>query len=274
MRRYDQAPIHVLDQPKKMAQRGPTWSYTVTPQGGEGSMKTPQSYISLMMWPAGWTQPWGAPHELEYHTLHEEIFFLTGTMDFGGYYSIKALGYLNHPPFWNHATNFFATKDNGMVTMLYRGGNQPIVQFEPIPENWDGRPGFAPPTRSIGTRNLQVDDVPWFNLMTKAGADTGLKAKRIAEDRDDGWTTWVMQAPKGWKAKGPPVAAKGGDEIYVIEGDLAWGGANVGLLRASGYVCDSTTIKDGAGALSSKDGALFVRWTRGAEALWQVAPQV
>ena len=253
-----------------MAKTGPTWSYTVTPPGGEGSIKSPKSAISLLFWPAGWTQPWGKPDELEYHTLHEEIFFLSGTMHFDKWYSIRALGYLNHPPFWKHVTNFYVDKDDGLLTMLYRGGQQPIVQLEKIPVNWNGEPYFAPATRSIGTRNLQLDDMSWAPLTTRAGAETGLLSKRIAEDRDDGWTTWLMKAPPGWKARTPMQKAQGGDEIYVIDGDLDLG--NGAKLHKSGYVCNTREIAEGA--MASTGGVLFVRWTKGADVLWRVAPQV
>ena len=271
MRRYDCAPVMLLEQKREMAKNGgPTWHYTVTPTGGEGSIKTPQSYVSLMFWPAGWTQPWGKPDQFEYHTLHEEIFFLSGTMNFGGYYSIKALGYCNHPPFWLHATNFYVEKNDGLLTMLYRGGQQPIVQLQNIPKDWDGRPYFAPATRSIGTRNLQLDDLAWASLKTRENVDTGLLYKRVAEDRDDGWTTWLMKAPPRWTAPKGVRQAPGGDEIYVIEGDLALKGG--GLLRKSGYVCNTSEIIEGT--MASVSGALFVRWTKGADALWNVAPQV
>ncbi len=274
MRRYDQSPIHLLDQPKRLSDRGPTWSHNVTPKGGEGGMKAPKSGISLLMWPAGWTQPWGQSGQFEYHTLHEEIFFLTGTMNFDNHYTVKALGYINHPPFWKHCTNFFVEKNDGMVTMLMRSGHQPVVQLNPIPDGWDGRPTFAPATRSIGTRNLQLDDLDYVPLRTQAGEDTGVRAKRVAEDRDDGWTTWVMVVPPGWSAKTAPVTAKGGDEIYLIQGDLTLGGDAAATLKESGYVCDSAQIREGKGTMSSKGGALFVRWTKGAEGVWRVAPQV
>ena len=270
MRRFDCSPVHLLDQPRQQSPGKPTYYFHVTPPGGEGSINSPKSGISLLFWPAGHTQPWGQPDEFEYHTLHEEIFFLSGAMHFGDYYTIKALGYLNHPPFWKHATNFYVDKDAGLLTMLSRGGEQPVVQLEKIPPDWNGQASFAPPTRSIGTRSLQFDDIAWTPLFARAGEPTGLLAKRISEDRDDGWTTWLMQAPRGWRDGAPRSAASGGDEIYVIEGDLTLpSGAS---LRKSGYVCDAHQLI--GGAMGSTNGALFIRWTKGADTLWRVSPQV
>ncbi len=274
MHRYESPPVHLLALERKLSPKGPTWSYPYTPPGGEGDMKNAKSGISLLFWPAGWTQPWGKPNQFEYHTLHEEIFFLSGTMNFGNVYKIAAPGYLNHPPFWKHVTNFFVEKDNGMVTMLMRSGTQPVVQLENFPQDWDGQCGFAPASRSIGTRNLQLDDLPWLPLRSRGGGETGLEAKRLGEDRDDGWTTWLMRVPAGWQTRGPAVTRPGGDELYVVEGDLVLGPPTRTALRKSGYVCRASTIGDGDGYLSSVGGATFVRWTRGAEGIWHVPPQV
>jgi hypothetical protein len=273
MRRYDAPPVHLLEQPRIAMPDQPRHYHTYQAPGGAGSATEPESHISLLSWPSDFRRPWGAEDEFERHQLHEEIFVLTGALVFGPWYRVDALGYFNHPPFWPHVTAHGPDPSAGLVTLLYRGGMPANVQFEKIPADWDGRPMPTPPTKSLGTRDLQLDDIAWFALTRRDGLATGLEAKRIAEDRDDGWTTWLMRAPPGWSAAAEPLTAEGGDEIYVIEGDLTLGRRQGATLTTSGYVCDSKQIAEGAGTLSSRDGALFVRWTKHAERIWRVAPQ-
>ena len=118
MQRYDCAPVHLLETEKRLSTRGPTHSYGVTPPGGKGDTYNATSGISLLFWPPGWTQPHGKPDEFEYHTLHEEIFFLSGTMHFDKWYSVKSPGYINHPPMWKHPTNFASILDGTSNTLM------------------------------------------------------------------------------------------------------------------------------------------------------------
>jgi hypothetical protein len=272
MIRFDSPPVHLLDLEKKTGQNGKTAYFSYLPPGAEGTMRSPRAGITLLRWSDRATAPWGKPSQFEYHTLHEEIFVLTGALNFNNLYSVNAPGYQNHPPFWVHPTNFWAVGD---LTMLMRGDTDPIVQFQDIPQSWNGVEGFAAakPTRCTGVSKLQMDDIPWAAIMGRGGDATGLMAKRLWDDRDDGWTTWMMKVKPGWRSSGPAVSVSGGgDEIYVVEGDLSVGWAANAALRPSGYLCAAHAFTDGAGAMSSIGGATFVRWTRGAEHAWKVEP--
>jgi hypothetical protein len=270
MFRYDAVPVIMNTLEKKKSKRGPSTYWGVIPPGGEGSMTTPKAGIGTLFWPNGCNEAWGKSGQFEYHTLHEEIFVLAGALNFDNQYKISALGYMNHPPFWLHPTNFSAEGD---LTMLMRDCHAPIVQFEDIPDNWNRVEYFASgsPTRCHGVTKLQLDDLPWIDLHTATGLPTGLKAKRIWDDLDDGWITWLMRAPPNWASPGPLNRVSGGDEIYVIDGDLTLGRPERPVLGASGYVCDAHQLADGAGALSSRAGATFIRWTRGAQPIWREA---
>lgn len=229
------------------------------------TMTEPAGGLSILYWPDGFGVPWGSPQQLEYHILHEEIFVLTGSIRFDGWYRVDARGYLNHPPFWVHPTNFWA---EGELTMLMRTHTDPVVQFEQIPAGWDGTEFLATgkPSASRGVSALQLSDLKWSEVSDRSGRPTGLSARWIWDDDDDRWTSWLMTVPAGWTADASTMASSGGDEFFVLDGALQVSGPEPVRLDAYGYACqnDGPLFPD-ASAWTAPTGATFIRWTRGAE---------
>lgn len=200
-----------------------------------------------------------AAGRFEYHTCHEEGFILDGSVDFGGWYPWQALAYLNHPSTWVHPSDQCAP-DGAMLIMKLSG---PLdFAYVDIPEEWDRReypfdPQRAGPHR--GTSSQPVD--------TAAGGGmdaSGRRWQRMWVDVVGGWTTWVLQLGAGWRGRGDGWAADGGDEIFVVSGDLRTRiDGQLVHLRQGDYVCAPDRFEDGGASEGSDEGCVAIRWTRG-----------
>lgn len=270
MHRIDRDPVAWDDLPDKTSPGGGFTFRTLATNGPDAGMAIPRSTVTVLLWPDGTTAPWGSPNQLEYHTLHEEIFVLQGALCFDHWYRLNAPAYCNHPPFWLHPTNFWAEGD---LVMLLRESHDPVVQLQSIPKDWDGTESYArgKPTQAVrGVSRLQLDALPWEPIMTRGGDPTGIEAKRIWDDLDDGWVTWLMRVPPQWSLPERSDSSPGGDEVFVIEGDLriVHRGKAV-VLTSYGFAADTSSFGASAGWASSH-GCVFVRWTKQASSVWAV----
>lgn len=259
MQRCASKPVNLADVDPRIAPTGGYRYWTLAHNESELSMTVGRRGISIVRWEDGFSNPHGTARQLEYHPLHEEIFVLEGAIRFGDAYSVTAPGYKNHPPFWLHPTVQTAV---GQLTLLVRTSIDPAVMFAELPDAWDAIEGFAPgtPTRCEGVTRLQLDALAWRPVERVDGEPAGFEAKRIYDDADDGWVTWLMRVPAGWRGTGPRREFRGGDELYVLEGDLT---LDAGRLDAETYFCDPDRWVDGGEAESSDAGCLAIRWSRG-----------
>jgi hypothetical protein len=260
MKRLHTAPINLADLPDLVSPRGYLFKRVVQGETAEG-LKGSRVSMTVISWPDGYCVPHGEAHQFEIHNLAEEIFVLKGGIAFDHWYAMDALAYMNHPPYWVHPTVQRAVGD---LVMLLKTSYDATVEFMDIPENWDGVEFFAPPTRSEGVTKLQLDDLPWQAVLGPDGSPSGMDAKQIWVDRDDGWVTWLMRVPPGWQGSGPRRELPGGDELFVLEGDftVAYDGAQ--RLTANGYFCEPDRFVDGGAIERSDQGCLAIRWTKGA----------
>ena len=269
MKRVDQAPVAWESLPEQVDARVGFRYRTLAAGPGAGDLRAHRSVTSLLQWSDGMGRPWGRADELEMHPLHEEIFVLTGTLLFDDWYRLDAPVYLNHPPFWAHPTNFRA---EGELTMLVRDHFDPVVQLTPIPTDYRGQDFFVPgrPTRArAGVQRLELDELPLSRIHDASGRDTGIAVRRVWEDLDDDWVTWLMDVPAGWSLPGPGVSLPGGDELFIVVGDLSFDYRGVpSRLTRYGFAADCTSFPLGRN-WRSEGGCRFVRWTRGAD--WTLA---
>lgn len=199
----------------------------------------------------------------ELHTCHEELFVLDGTFNFGPWYSLKALAYLNHPPYWVHPAAQYAETD---VALLIKFSGPLDFFFEDIPEAWDGVEfvhGSAPvdATRR-GASNIHVDDLGWTPAISGQGENLGYDVKHLWDDQRSGWSTYLQSFPAGWQGVRDAAAEDGGDEWLMLSGAVQ---LDDGLaLRAGDYFCDPEKVYDGGHAAKSETGATAIRWRRGA----------
>src|SRR3954463_12676248 len=108
MKRFASPLVNLADRPEIPGRIGKgAWTKRIATNSEEAaaSMKIPNSGVSYFHWEPGHSQPHGSPTQLEYHTLHEEIFVLEGSIHFDNWYTMTAPAYMNHPPFWVHPTN-------------------------------------------------------------------------------------------------------------------------------------------------------------------------
>lgn len=256
------------------------WQYT-WPEGTTRKVlavdAVTQGTTFLLHLPGGYGRPEEAvaarQHEhgrFERHTCHEEIFNLGGSYRFGSYYDFPDMGYLNHPPHWVHPAD--QSTPTG-VLLLIKNSCPVDFAFDPIPPDWNGREGIGDGSGPLdcaanGVTMLPVNDVPWRNVKTPDGADAGMQAKHLWHDENGGWSTWLMQVPAGWHN---PVAGRGGtggDELFLLSGDLTH--PRHGRLDAQAYYCDPLSAV--VGGESSVAGCVAIRWTRGESSI--VLPDV
>ena len=220
--------------------------------------------LIVLTFPPGYRHRY-ADRGFEYHSCHEEIVLLEGHLEFGPWYSCRALAYLNHPPYWVHPAD---QRTAVGATMLVRIEGPVDFGFEPIPPDWDGVEylSAAAPVRSRarGVSRVELDDLPWEPVTLPDGQPVGIEAKHLWDDPDDGWVTWLMRAPAGWHTRGGRIRS-GGEELFLLEGDLTIEG--VGELSGRSYYCDPDRIVTGK---ATRSGCLAIRWTRGGD--YQLPP--
>ena len=270
MKRINRAPVQAQDIPPQISSRAGFEYRTLASNAATADMRTPRCTTTLMTWPDGMTAPWGSARELEYHTLHEEIFVLAGALCFDHWYRLDAPAYCNHPPFWVHPTNFWA---EGELVMLMRASLDPIVQLEAVPPEYVGEDFYAPgkPTyATYGVSHLQLDDLPWRPVLRRDGEATGIMGKRIWADADDHWVTWLMRVPSGWALSAADLRWAGGDEVFVLEGSIQiLHQGSAARLERHGFMAETSEFTASAG-WSSESGCLFIRWMKNADAAWCV----
>lgn len=199
----------------------------------------------------------------EAHSCHEEIFNLGGQYKFADWYDFPELGYLNHPPTWVHPAD--QSTSTG-VLLLIKNSSPVDFEFSPIPDGWDGAEGSTLESGGLdaetgGVTMLATNGIPWQKMSASDGTDLGVEVKHLWKDAGSGWSTWIMKAPSGWVSPIPATVREGGDEIFLLEGDLIH--SRHGAMAAQSYFCDSDDIE--FGGESSENGFLAIRWTRGDE---------
>lgn len=197
------------------------------------------------------------PGRFEYHDCHEEGFILDGRYDFGGWYDWDALSYLNHPPTWVHPADQ-CVPDGARLLMKLSG---PLAfEYTDIPSDWDGTefavdPARAAPwpgvtRRELGAPGRPTADAEWTELWN---------------DPVRGWTTWFGVLAPGWRGSGQGFSRPGGDEVFVLEGDVSLRiGGDLHTLTAGQYACDARRYEDGGEEERSTTGCVLIRWTRDA----------
>lgn len=202
------------------------------------------------------------PGRFEHHSVHEEGVVLDGHYDFGGWYYANAMSYLNHPPTWVHPADQCVPQGARLIMKL----SGPLTfDYADIPADWDGTefpldPAAAAPHRGVTATSLRAGaggprkDGSWW--------------QRLWHDPLHGWTTWFVTIPAAWRGSGPGTEEMGGDEVFVINGDVSLVvGDTVQPLAVGDYVCDPDVFRQGGTAETSREGALLLRWTRSATAL-------
>lgn len=213
--------------------------------------------------PAGWISQYAAGN-LVYHSKREEFFNLSGTFQFGDWYEFVSPGYVNHPPYWVHPSD---ERTASGVTLLCKYFVPNTLDFLDIPPDWDGAQFRAPGTPDDPLAgeavNLAIDKLAWHPVADSAGAPLGFEAITLYVD-EEGWTTWLMRVPAGWRGGGPVTERPGGDELYLVDGDLTVARSGVARLNAGSYYCYPDRIVDGGANDFSEQGCTAIRWTRDA----------
>jgi hypothetical protein len=188
---------------------------------------------------------------------------LDGSGDFAGWYDWRAPGFMTHPPYWWHPSGY--TFQGAGMTLVKLDKPVDFI-FTEIPQGWDGVEWFAPEAdhhcKNRVIANAHLGDIPWEPATLPDGTPAGFEAKHVWDDLDTGWTTWWMRAPAGWRGKAEWTSLPGGDEIYVLEGDLSLPELGA-TLTAGGYLYDPDQIVVGAEQHSSTNGFTAVRYSKG-----------
>ena len=246
--------------PIRAGEGGATWQSVAEEPG---SFRTWKTGLSIHHWPDGFTYANGDETVFDHHPQDEEMWVLEGRLHYDHWFSMAGPAYIRHPPFFMHPSR---QRAEGRTVIVNRYCVRPIVNFEPIPPDWDGVCRTAPgtPTRNPGVQAFEYGDLPWGQVLDRAGRPLGYEAKHLADDADDGWTSSVLMFPPGWQGQGPRRELEGGSEILVLGGDLTLDrGHGPHELEEGTYWCDPDHLIDGGSTEKSKTGCLALRWTRG-----------
>lgn len=202
-------------------------------------------------------------HLLEYHTCHEQSFLLEGNCNFAGFYQWQAVGYMTHPPFWWHPAGYTFTGPGMTLVKL----DKPVdFVYTDVPANWDTTEWFADESdhecKNKVVSNAHLDAIPWETVSDTNGASAGFEAKRVWDDVETGWTTWLVRYPAGWQGREEWNNLPGGDELYLLDGSLTLHDRGITLTKG-GYVYDPDIIIVGGANTSTADGFTGVRYTKG-----------
>jgi hypothetical protein len=218
----------------------------------------------LQTMPAGYRPPNGespGSRRFEMHSCHEELFALAGTFRFGTWHTLRALGYLNHPPYWVHPADQFAETS---VTFLIKFSGPLDFFFEDIPDDWDGKEYVhaSAPSGAVmrGLSELQVDNLDWVPARRSDGMPLDFHIKVIWHDDFSGWSTFLQRYPSGWQGAGEPRVFEGGDEWFVLSGSLHLGDGVT--LKQGDYYCEPDRRIDGGMTAHSQTGATVIRWCK------------
>lgn len=226
-----------------------------------------QGSTYLVRFPAGYERPDhrrrpdGVAEQFEWHSCHEEIFCLEGSIRFGGWYVLPEMGYLNHPPRWVHPADQHSTEG---CLLLIKNSSPCDFVFRDIPQPWDGveyidddTPRMPLPGDATGVTTVGLEDLAWQPVRTRSGEETGVDGRRIY-DHPDGRTTWMARVPAGWRAPAG-LDAGGAEALFVVDGALEVGGE---ALDRHGYASSATGLLLAPGA-ASDSGATLVCWSHG-----------
>src|SRR5690606_30892924 len=164
------------------------------------------------------------------------------------YYSMSALGYLNHPPYWVHPADQHSP--NG-VTLLIKNSGPVDFEYVPIPQKWNGKEFCAvergiPADDSTGISSLPVVSVPW--------AWQGTFQVRTLYEFRDGMRTELPRLPPGWRADSESDLQR--EMLFVLDGNLRVGDKE---LAEWGY-CSGRGSQ--LAQASTEVGATVIRWRR------------
>ncbi|HEY8452725.1 MAG TPA: hypothetical protein VIL54_11090 [Natronosporangium sp.] len=208
----------------------------------------------LLQLPPGYHRPeeraraQAGERRFEWHTCHEEIFFLKGEIWFGDNYCVRALGYLNHPPYWVHPADQHS--ESG-ATLLIKNSRRVDFEFGPIPQPWNGREYCQVERGSLeddpnGITSLNLDGVPWR-------CENGIRVKELYHYRD-GLRTELLRLPPNWRGEARPGLNR--EMLFVLSGALRVGDKE---LTEWGY-CSGTGSQ--LATASTDTGATIIRWYR------------
>lgn len=221
----------------------------------------------LVRFPAGYERPQyrhpapGVPEQFEWHSCHEEIFCLEGSIRFGSWYVLPEMGYLNHPPRWVHPADQHSIEG---CLLLIKNSSPCDFVFRDIPAQWDGveylddgAPRAPRPDEAAGVSTVALDGIPWSPASTATGTPLGFDGRPVYQ-HPDGRTTWMARLPAGWS---PPSGADRGaaESLFVVDGSVTVAGEP---LDRHGYASGDR------GQLLAPDthtdhGATVVCWSRG-----------
>lgn len=203
----------------------------------------------------------GTPR-FEHHSCHEEIVSVAGDYLFGDppHFRFDAPRYLNHPPHWLHPAHQCSPSG---ITLLVKNSRPVDFLFEPMPTPWDGEERYAPgcdPSPSSPVTVADLSDLP------PEPDEVDLRRRLLWVDQVTGWRTWLVALPAGYRDPRPTDARPGGEEWFVLSGQLSVAGlgGELGdgpdLLGPEGYLCDPTTLR--TGWLASPTGATAIHWEK------------
>ena len=121
-------------------------------------------------------------------------------------------------------------------------------------------PGQSNSRRPIS--RLRTADLAWEELMLD-GEKTGERIKVLSEDRRTRAVTFLYQVQAGWRSSLPARQSNFVRETYVVEGDLATGGADSVTLCSGDYRCVAPGEAIGGETEGSQEGCLALCWSDG-----------
>lgn len=196
---------------------------------------------------------------LEYHSSSEEILTLEGSLRFGRFYELPRMTYAFHPAGWVHPAA--QQSADGCRVLMRRSSPDIDFQFLSPPEDWAGEEfnalegeGKSP----RGITRLNIENLPWLQLITPRGSATGISVKVLLEDDGRGWCTYMMHVPPDWRGCGERFSVGSGDELFVLAGDLR---ISEFELSAGSFFQDSREFRYDGNSVASREGCLAIRWT-------------
>ena len=224
----------------------------------------------LLHFPAGYHRPLERAYfeehgkqRFEYHTMHEEVFIIDGEFQLGPWFGLQGPAYFNHPEKCLHPANH--STEHG-VTLLVKNSGPVDFLYEDVPQDWDAI-GYtyadAASSPHTPVMPIHLDDHAWQPVLDSDGRPTGREAKTIWRDIERGWTTWLMRLPAGWEGTGNLVEQRGGDEMFLMDGDLVVAPTGDPVhLKGRGYYCEPDRSVFAGHLERSEGGCTAIRWTR------------
>lgn len=222
------------------------------------------SKTRLLTFPPGYRSQLSLENDgmMESHASSEEIFVLDGVMSFGRWYDIPSLGYTFHPPGWIHP----ADQQSAVGwRMLIKSGAQADFTLTAPPADWNGAEfSLLDPQDTSGVTRTHVPSVTKQELVLPDGTRTGLFAQTLLSGGPDGWSTWMLTVPGGWRGEVRAFEFElAGLEFFVLSGDLTSRiDGKLVELTAGNYYCEPGKIAVQSRSAFSRDGCYAICWTR------------